>query len=76
MKKVKKLQKWKPLQLKWLERIEKQLLKEYIIDKESFESGAFKSKGGYAKIDKHLDGKLDEIIIVLNDNLYKDRETA
>lgn len=64
------------LQLKWLERIEKQLLKEYIIDKESFESGAFKSNGGYAKIDKHLDGKLDEIIVVLNDNLYKDRETA
>ncbi len=76
MKKVKKLQKWKPHQLKWLDRIEKQLLKEYIIDKESFESGAFKSNGGYAKINKHLDGKLDEIIVVLNDNLYEDRETA
>lgn len=76
VKKVKKLQKWKPNQIKWLERIEKQLLKEYIIDKESFNDAPFKKDGGYDKLNKHLDNRLEEILTVINKNLYEDRETA
>jgi type I restriction enzyme R subunit len=76
MKKVRKMQAWKPIQLQWLDRIEKQLLKENIIDKESFNKGAFKSSGGYDRIDKFLGNQLDKIIEVLNENLYKKTETA
>ncbi len=76
MKKVKQLQQWKPIQIKWLERIEKQLLKEYIIDKESFNDAPFNKDGGYDKINKYLNNRLDEILVVLNENLYNDRETA
>lgn len=76
MKKVKKMQQWKPVQVKWLDRIEKQLMKENIIDRSSFEKGAFKSHGGYDKIDKLLGNQLDTILEVLNENLYTKGETA
>ncbi|MCK8059724.1 MULTISPECIES: type I restriction-modification system endonuclease [unclassified Fusibacter] len=76
MKKVKQLQQWKPNQFKWIERIEKQLLKEYIIDKESFGDAPFSNDGGYDRINKQLNNRLDEILVVLNENLYNNRETA
>ena len=76
MRKVKKLQQWKPIQMQWLDRIEIQLMKENIIDRESFEKGAFKSNGGYDRINKFLGNQLDTIIKVLNENLYTETETA
>ncbi len=76
MKKVRNLQTWTKVQKQWLDKIEKQLLKECIIDKESFNSGAFKKNGGYDRIDKYFEGKLDEVIEVINDNLYDERGLA
>ncbi|MBW4828925.1 MAG: type I restriction-modification system endonuclease [Clostridiaceae bacterium] len=76
MKKVKGLQKWTKVQLQWLERIEKQLLKESIIDKESFDIGAFRTNGGFDRINKHFGGKLEELIKIINENLYDERGTA
>ena len=76
MRKVKKMQQWKPIQMQWLDRIENQLMKENIIDRESFEKGAFKSNGGYDRINKFLGYQLDTIIEVLNENLYTEVETA
>lgn len=76
MKKVKKLQNWSKVQLQWLDRIEKQLLKEYIIDKESFEAGAFKSNGGYDRINKYFGGQLEKVIKLINESLYDERGTA
>lgn len=76
MKKVKNIQIWTTVQKQWLDKIEKQLLKECIIDKESFNSGAFKKNGGYDRIDKYFEGKLDEVIDVINDNLYDERGLA
>jgi type I restriction enzyme R subunit len=76
MKKIKKLQNWNKVQLQWFDRMEKQLLKEYIIDHESFETGAFKSNGGYERINKHFGGKLEELITTINQSLYDERGTA
>ncbi|MCT4618803.1 MAG: type I restriction-modification system endonuclease [Marinisporobacter sp.] len=76
VKKVRKLQKWNKVQLQWLNRIEKQLLKEYIIEKESFHRGAFKSNGGYDRINKCFGGKLEEVIKSINDSLYDEGRTA
>ncbi|MEJ8553091.1 type I restriction-modification system endonuclease [Tepidibacter sp. Z1-5] len=76
MKKVKNLQTWTKVQKQWLDKIEKQLLKECIIDKESFNSGAFKKNGGYDRIDKYFEGKLEKVIDVINDNLYDERGLA
>ncbi|WP_346355288.1 type I restriction-modification system endonuclease [Azotosporobacter soli] len=69
--KVKQLRPWTKIQLGWLERIEKQLLLESVIDKHIFNAGAFKSQGGFAKIDKIFAGQLDQVIDEINEHLYE-----
>lgn len=61
-------------QLDWLDRIEKSLLEETVMDKQILNSGAFRTNGGFNAIDKRFGGKLQEIIDELNDYLYNDEE--
>lgn len=58
------------VQLNWLERIEAYLLKEVVLNKESFEAPQFKIKGGYTAIDKAFGNKLDAIIDEINSHMY------
>lgn len=58
------------VQLNWLERIEAYLLKEAVLNKESFDAPQFKIKGGYAAIDKAFGNKLDAIIDEINSHMY------
>lgn len=58
------------VQVNWLERIEAYLLKEVVLNKESFEAPQFKIKGGYAAIDKAFGNKLDAIIDEINSHMY------
>ncbi|MDE7197296.1 MAG: type I restriction-modification system endonuclease [Lachnospiraceae bacterium] len=58
------------LQRNWLERIEAYLLKEIVLNRESFEAPQFKIKGGYAAIDKAFGNKLDAIIDEINSHMY------
>ena len=53
-------------QLDWLNRIEKAMLEETVLDKQIFEIGAFKNAGGFTIIDRRFGGKLNEIIVELN----------
>lgn len=71
--KLKKNHNFNQMELDWLRRIETHLLNESIIDRETFETGAFKSKGGYKVINKIFRNKLDEIIAEIKDYLYDDR---
>ena len=61
-------------ELKWLERIEKYLLKETLIDLSSFNEAntAFKQSGGFERINKVFGGNLANIIDELNNYLYDD----
>lgn len=59
-------------QLDWLNRIEKVMLEETVLDKQIFEIGAFKNAGGFIIIDRRFGGKLNEIIVELNKYLYED----
>lgn len=59
-------------QLDWLNRIEKVMLEETVLDKQIFEIGAFKNAGGFTIIDRRFGGKLNEIIVELNKYLYED----
>ncbi len=59
-------------QLDWLNRIEKVMLEETVLDKQTFEIGAFKNAGGFTIIDRRFGGKLNEIIVELNKYLYED----
>ena len=60
------------MQLRWLDRIEAALINETVIDREVFDSGAFKDYGGYAKMNITFDNNIDEIILELNKYLYED----
>ncbi|WP_207740832.1 type I restriction-modification system endonuclease [Alkalibacter mobilis] len=60
------------MQQKWIERIEKSLVKETIVDRDTFETGSFKSDGGFNRIDKIFTHQLDDIITELNEYLYDD----
>lgn len=60
-------------ELRWLDRIEKYLLNETVINRVTFdEATAFKSQGGFARIDKVFRGNLANVIDELNDYLYDD----
>ena len=59
-------------QLDWLGRIEKVMLEETVLDKQIFEIGAFKNAGGFNIIDRRFGGKLNDIIVELNQYLYED----
>ena len=60
----------------WLDRIEKSLLEETVMDKQILNSGAFRTNGGFNAIDKRFGGKLQEIIDELNEYLYNDEENV
>jgi len=70
--KLKKNHNFSQMERDWLGRIEAHLLHESIVDKETFDTGAFKTKGGYKVINKIFQNKLDEIVSELNDYLYED----
>ena len=58
------------VQNKWLNRIEKQLLNETILNRETFETDAFKNEGGFKKVNAAFGNELDEIIEEINEALY------
>lgn len=62
MSKILRSQAWTVPQRKWLERIGKQLEVETIVDHDAFEHGQFKAEGGFSRLNKVFDGKLDEIL--------------
>ncbi|HET7616770.1 MAG TPA: type I restriction-modification system endonuclease, partial [Bacillales bacterium] len=74
MKKIYRMKVWTKPQKTWLERIEKQLLKESVLHpdpKEAFNVEPFKSKGGYNRLNKIFDGELDDIVHTINQGLYE-----
>ncbi|MBQ3643475.1 MAG: type I restriction-modification system endonuclease [Candidatus Riflebacteria bacterium] len=59
-------------ELKWLERIEKALLKDNIMTVEDFDADSkFSSNGGFARINKAFNNRLKELIAELNEYLYE-----
>jgi len=69
--KIRKQKKWDKKQLNWLKRFEKQLLAEWVLQKEDFNRPPFKEAGGYQRLNKIFENDLDNIIQTINENLYK-----
>jgi type I restriction enzyme R subunit len=74
--KLRKNHSFSKMQLDWLARIEKTLVSETVIDRETFDTGAFKSQGGFVRIDKIFAGKLQDYLYELNGYLYDEGEVA
>ena len=71
MKQIKASQAWTPPQRKWLERIGKQLKQEHIVDRDAFDEGAFREQGGFKRINKIFDGKLETILSDIKESLWQ-----
>ncbi|MBL7177637.1 MAG: type I restriction-modification system endonuclease, partial [Desulfobacteraceae bacterium] len=68
---------WTAVQRQWLQRIEKQLIAQTILDREDFERGAFKAHGGFNRLNKIFQGNFQQVLDDISVNLYPDqRETA
>ncbi|WP_395822926.1 type I restriction-modification enzyme R subunit C-terminal domain-containing protein [Archangium minus] len=61
---------WTPPQKKWLEQIGNQLTANVVLDRQSFDSGAFKDHGGWAAMDKALEGRLEQVLGELVDHVW------
>jgi type I restriction enzyme R subunit len=73
LKKLLAAKKWTDPQRKWLTRIGKQLTVETIVDREALDEGEFKNQGGgFERLNKQFDGKLDEILGELREDIWKD----
>ena len=74
VKKLKSAHNFTAQELNWINRIEKYLLNESLINVEIFDEvgTAFKNSGGFNRINKAFDGNLTNIIDELNNYLYDD----
>ncbi|MCB9726850.1 MAG: type I restriction-modification system endonuclease [Deltaproteobacteria bacterium] len=65
-------QAWTTPQRLWLERIGKQVKAEIIVDRDALDRGQFKSQGGFARLNKVFDGKLEQVLGTLHEELWRD----
>ena len=70
MRRVGAMQEWTATQQRWLERIEKHLLKETVLDRQDFDRGAFRAQGGLRRLDKIFQGTLADVLREVNQQLY------
>lgn len=68
--KVRSMREWNKIQLKWIERFEKQLLKETVLQASDINADPFDEAGGFDRLDKIFDHQLQEVIDIMNENLY------
>jgi type I restriction enzyme R subunit len=69
---VRKAHKLTDPQSKWLDRIAKQVKLETVVDKKSLDDGRFKTDGGFARLNKVFDGKLESLLGELGEEVWKD----
>jgi len=68
--KVRSQREWTKVQQKWLDRFEKQLIQEIVLQVEDLDESPFKADGGYKRLNKIFNNELDSIIESINENLY------
>ena len=71
--KLKKAHNFSKQELNWIARMEKYLLEESVLNISVFdEDSRFKAQGGFTKINKVFQNKLESIVLELNEYLYDD----
>jgi type I restriction enzyme R subunit len=65
-------QAWTQPQRQWLERIAKQVKVEVVVDRDALERGEFKTYGGFARLNRVFDGKLEQVLGTLHEELWRD----
>lgn len=62
---------WTEVQKKWLRRIGEQLEREIVVDATSLDEDPFKAQGGFRRIDKQFDGKLDALLADIREEVWR-----
>lgn len=65
---------WTDVQKRWLERIARQAALEVVVDHAAFDAEPFAALGGYGRINRVFEGRLDSVVAQLNSEIWK--ETA
>lgn len=63
---------WTEVQKKWLRRIGEQLEREVVVDATSLDEDPFRGQGGFKRIDKQFDGKLDALLADIREEIWRD----
>lgn len=72
MQKVRSFKAWNKIQQRWIDRFEKQLLAESVLQKEDLNQSPFSEAGGYQRLNKIFDEELDTVIRTINEHLYQE----
>lgn len=67
---IRQMKTWNRTQLKWIDRFEKQLLKETVLRKEDLDQDPFDEAGGFERLNRIFEEQLEEVIAQINQNLY------
>ncbi len=71
------MKEWTAVQRQWLERIEKQLIAQTVLDRGDFDRGAFAAHGGFNRLNKIFKSNFQQVLDNITVNLYPDqRKTA
>ena len=68
--KVRAMQPWNKVQQRWIDRFEKQLLAETVLQVEDLDQSPFADSGGFQQLNKVFDNQLGQVIRTINQNLY------
>ncbi|HNZ71304.1 MAG TPA: type I restriction-modification enzyme R subunit C-terminal domain-containing protein, partial [Prolixibacteraceae bacterium] len=68
--KVRDSRTWNTIQLKWLEKFEKQLLVENVLRADDLNEDPFKGDGGFNRLNKIFENELEKVIELINEHLY------
>lgn len=63
--------KWTEPQKTWLRRIAEQIAREIVVDRDSIDQGTFSAQGGFNRLNRIFDGRLETILHDFNEELWK-----
>lgn len=71
MKRVLEGRKWTDPQKRWLKRISEQVEKEIVVDRTAIDQEPFAADGGFARLNRVFDGKLEAVLTGINEEMWK-----
>tara|TARA_B100000678_G_scaffold284314_1_gene285722 strand:- start:1632 stop:1820 length:189 start_codon:yes stop_codon:yes gene_type:complete len=57
---------------KWINRIGPQLELEIVVDRAAFDAEPFAAQGGWSRIDRFFNGKLERVVRDINEQVWKE----
>jgi type I restriction enzyme, R subunit len=70
MKRIMASRPWTPVQRQWLGKIEKQVLREVVVDRASLDEEPFRTDGGFARLDRIFGNELEDVLADINEYVW------